>query len=222
MAQPTFTWKFASGGTDASPVWSNIDAADTITPTGEGSAPGALKPIQAPSVAGVKIADECWIDKTVDDELTLYENGGGGDIAGYSSDIFPSNLVNTNNFAIQCDTNNEAEAGELECWDNTSYNTILNEMLAGTTNLPGQSQVRAVETASNVSPSAGAGSIPAGYNSQTAQTTAYQLQGDTRKLAFAAALATGNHNRFLLHLFVVDDSTAGLESSEVTYKYSYT
>lgn len=222
MAQPTFTWQFVSAGTDAVPTWSTIGGAETITPTGAGSSDGDLKAIQAPSASGVRLADECWIDQATDTQLSLYQNGGGADISGYASDIFPTDLTNTNNFAILCATNSEAQAGELECWDDGSFNSTTNEMLAGTTNLSGHSQVRACETASNVASNAGAGSIPGPYNTQTAQTTTYQLQGDTRSLIFSTPLVTDNQNRFLLHLFVVDDSTAGLETSETTYKYYYT
>jgi hypothetical protein len=133
-------------------------------------------------------------------------------------------VSNTNTFCIQADTNPETQAGEMEAWDNTSYNTTANECINGTsTTLPGHSQLRMVFTANEVAPATTtSGTIPAAYNSQTAETTTYQLQGSTRNQTAAGALTAGNQNRFITHLFIVDDSTAGADVCELTYRYFYT
>lgn len=221
MAAPTISLSYNSG-TEGSPTWTAIAGGEIITFTGSGSSAGDLKPIPVPTGSNVvHMADELWIDKGTDAEVTLYD-GGGGDATTFVADIFPSNPSNTNIFAIQADTNPESQAGELQAWDDTGYNTTAKEILNGTTNLGTHSQLRAAETASNVAPGAGAGSIPAGYLTQGAQTTTFQLQGSTRSITFTTALTAGNQNRFILHLFVVDDSTAGAETVELTYKYYYT
>ncbi|MEE9215697.1 MAG: hypothetical protein V3U54_13160 [Thermodesulfobacteriota bacterium] len=222
MASPTIVFKYNSN-TEASPTWTDILAAETITFTGAGSTAGNLKPIPVPSGGDVvRIADELWIDKGTDAEITLYD-AGGQETDSFTVDMFASNPTNTNVLAIQADTNPETQAAELEAWDDTSFNATTKEILDGGASALGvHSQLRAVETSSNVTPGAGAGSMPAAYQSQTAQTTTYQLQGDTRKITFTTALSAGNQNRIAIHLFVMDDSTAGVETVELTYRFFFT
>jgi hypothetical protein len=220
MAAPDIKFKFNSS-TEASPTWTDIGLTDKITFTGAGSSAGDLKPIPRPTTNKVRIADEVWIDTTVDVEITQYD-GGGQEVNSFTTDIFPTDPTNTNVFAIQADTNPEAQPGELELWDDTNFNTTAKETIAGTTNLGAHSQVRAAQTGSNVTPASGAGTMPGTYQSQTAQTTTHQLKGNTEKIVFTTALAAGNQNRFVLHLFVVDDSGAGLDTVELTYRFFFT
>ena len=223
MAAPTISIRMNTGS-EGTPTWSEVLAADVITFTGSGSSDGDLKPVPRPSGANkTHVADELWWEDndSTDLEVTIYE-GGGDEAADYTTDIFPTDLTNTNYIAIQADTNPESQAGELEAWDDNSYNTTTKEMLAGTTELSGHSQLRAAETASNVTPATGAGSLPGAYETQTAQTTTYQLQGSTRSITFSSALSAGNQNRVICHVFTCADSTAGQETVELTYKYYYT
>ncbi len=224
MAAPTILFRRTTSET--TPAWVTIDANTTITFTGAGSSDGDLKPIPVPTGSNVvRIADELWVDTSTDIEITIYADdpAGGLETDSFSVDMFASNPTTTNTLAIQADTNPESQAGELEAWDNTSFNSTTNEILAGTTNLGVHSQVRAVETASNVVIATGAGTIPAGYSTQTAQQTTWQLQGDIRSLTFSSAItAAGQQNRIAMHLIVVDDSTAGLDQCELTYKYYFT
>lgn len=221
MASPTISLSY-NAGTDATPSWTAVAASETITFTGAGSSDGDLKPIPVPTGSNlVRIADELWINKGTDAEVTLYD-AGGQETDSYSVDMFASNPTITNLFAIQAATNPETQAGELEAWDDTNFNTTVIEILAGTTNLGVHSQIRAVETASNVTTGAGAGTMPGAYQTQGAQTTTYQLQGDTRKITFTTALSAGNQNRLSSHLLVVDDSSAGALNFELTYKFFFT
>jgi hypothetical protein len=224
MAQPTIVFERTTNET--TPAWVDIDANTTITFTGSGSSDGDLKPIPVPTGSNkVRIADELWVDTSTDVEITIYADdpAGGQETDNYNVDMFASNPTTTNTIGIRATVDVESQAGELEAWDNTSYNSTANEILSGTTNLGVHSQLRAVETASNVVSTTGAGTIPAAYSSQTAQSTTYQLQGDTRSLTFSAAIGTVNYgNRIAIHNFVVDDSTAGASSCELTYKYYYT
>ena len=220
MAAPTIVLKYNSG-TEAVPVWTDILGGEVITFTGAGSSDGDLKPIQRPA-SGIYVADELWIDKATDAEITLYDGGGQG--AAYAADIFTVNPTNTNIFAIQADTNPETQAGQLEAWDTTSYAATTKESLAGTTNLP-HSFWRAAETGSNVTPASGAGTMPAGYTSQLDTTTTYQLEGSTNFITFTTALSAGNQNRFVLHIIIPDDATNPTEANrtvELTYHYFYT
>lgn len=221
MAAPTILMKF-NDNNEGSPNWVTIAGGEKITFTGSGSSNGDLRAIPRPVGSNkVHIADDLWIDKATDEAIPTYD-AGGQDTTDYTSDMFSSDPTNTNVIAIQADTNPESQAGELEAWDDTNYNTTAKEVLAGTGNLSTHSQLRAAETASNVAPGAGAGSMPGPYQSQGGQTTTYQLQGSTRSITFSSALSAGNQNRICLHLFVVDDSTPGLEEVELTYKYYYT
>ncbi len=221
MAAPTISIRLNTGS-EASPTWTEITSGDSIVFTGSGSSDGDLKPIPRPVGSNkVRIADELWANRGTDVECTIYD-AGGQEVTDYTLDMFPSNPTVTNIIAIQADTNPESQAGELEAWDDTGYDSTTKEILAGTTNLGAHSQLRAAETASNVTTGAGAGSLAAGYQSQPADGTTYQLQGSTRKITFTTALTAGNQNRIASHLFVVDDSTAGSETVELTYKYYYT
>ncbi|KKN86548.1 hypothetical protein LCGC14_0267240 [marine sediment metagenome] len=224
MAQPTIVFERTTSET--TPVWVDIDTNTTITFTGAGSADGDLKPIPVPTGANlVRIADELWVDTSTDIEITIYADdpAPGQETDSYTVDMFASNPTTTNTLGIRATVDIESQAGELEAWDNTSFNSTINEILAGTTNLGVHSQLRAVETAVNVISTTGIGAIPAGYSSQAAVTTTYQLQGDTRSLTFSAAIGTVDFgNRIAMHVFVVDDSTAGASSCELTYKYYYT
>lgn len=224
MAQPTIVFERTTSET--TPAWVDIDSNTTITFTGAGSADGDLKPIPVPTGANlVRIADELWVDTSTDIEITIYADdpAPGQETDSYSVDMFASNPTTTNTLGIRSTVDVESQAGELEAWDNGSYNSTTNEILAGTTNLGVHSQLRADETAANVISTTGAGSIDASYSSQNAQSTTFQLQGDTRSLTFSAAIGTVDYgNRIIMHLFVVDDSTAGASSCELTYKYYYT
>ena len=221
MAAPTITIEY-NDGSDASPSWIAVGAGEVITFTGPGSSDGDLKPIARPIGSNlVKIADALWINKGTDDEVTLYD-AGGQEVTSYAVDMFPTDPTITNLFAIQATTNPESQAGELEAWDDGSYNTTAKEILNGTGSLGVHSQLRAAETASNVVVGAGVGSMPGAYQSQTAQTTTYQLQGSTRSITFTSPLSAGNQNRITLHLFVVDDSAEGAITVELTYHYFYT
>lgn len=223
MAAPDIVFKFNSGS-EGSPTWTDILAGEIITFTGAGSSAGDLKAIPVPEGGNlIHIADECWIDKGTDTEVANYKDGSEGqDHTSYSTDFFTVNPSDTNIFAIQADTNPEAQAGELEAWDDTSYNTTAKEILNGTAGLGVHSQLRACETASNVTPATAGGTIPGGYLTQGGQTATYQLLGSTESLTFSSSLTAGNQNRFIMHLFVLDDSAAGSETVELTYKYYYT
>ena len=186
--------------------------------------PGALVNITAP-VAGIRIPDEMWVDKGTDAEITEYKDGAEGqEVGDFVTDIFTANPVATNILAIQATVNAEAQAGELELWDNTSYNTTTKESLAGTTNHV-ESFWIAVETSSNVAVGAGVGSIPAAYLTQTANTVTYKLEGSTRKITFTTALGVDNQNRWIMHMSIPDDATNPSEANrtvELTYHYYYT
>lgn len=221
MAAPTILIKLNTG-TEGSPTWTTVGASDTITFTGSGSSDTDLRPVPRPAGANkVHIANQLWVDTGTDLQCTVYE-GGGDEVADYVTDIFPTDLVNTNYIAIQADTNPESQAGELEAWDDESYNTTAKEMLAGTTENSGHSSLRAAETGSNVTPASGAGTIPGAYETQTAETTTYQLQGSTRSITFSSILSAGNQNRIICHNYTCADSTAGQETIELTYKFYYT
>ncbi len=223
MAAPVISLSFNSGS-DASPTWVAIGAGEVITFTGAGSSAGDLKPIPVPTGSNlIHLADELWNDEATDTEISIWKDGSEGqDHTSYSTDFFTVNPTITNVLAIQGDTNPESQAGVLEAWDDTGYNTTAKEILNGTTNLGVHSQLRAAFTASNVTTGAGVGAIPGAYLTQGGTTTTYQLQGSTRTQTASTALAAGNQNRIILHLFVVDDSAAGVETIEFTYLYYYT
>lgn len=221
MAEPTILLKY-NDNTEGSPNWVTIGAAEKITFTGSGSSDQDMKNVIRPTGSNkIRIDDECWIQNGTDIVLPLYE-AGGDEVSDYVSDIFVTSLTNTNYFAIQADTNPEAQAGELEAWDDNTYATYAEEWLSAAGVIGAHSQLRAGETSSNVAPGAGAGSLPGGYDSQTGQTTTFQLQGDNRSITFTTALAAGNQNRFVLHSFTLDDSPAGVQNIYITYKYYYT
>ena len=221
MAEPTITMEY-NDGSDAVPSWTTIAGGEVITFTGPGSSDGDLKPITAP-IAGVRVADELWIDKGTDAEVSLYD-GGGQEVGDFVTDVFTINPAITNIFAILASTNSESSAGILRAWDDTNYNTTALESLTGTTNMV-ESFWRACETASNVATSAAEGSIPGAYLTQTANTTTYCLEGSTYELQFTTALTAGNQNRFLLHFLLPDDASNPVEASrtvEINYHYFYT
>ena len=225
MAAPTILFRYNDVATDtAATVWTTIAGGEVITFTGAGSSDGDLKPIQRPDATGnaIRIADDLWINKGTDDAIQLYDDGGQ-EVATVSEDIFPVNPSNTNTFAVQADTNPTTQAAEFEAWDNTSYNTIANEILNGTSNLGVHSQLRVGLTSNDVTPATtSAGTIPAAYLTQTGQTTTHQVRGSTHIQTAAGALTAGNQDRFIMHLFIVDDSTAGADVCELTYRYFYT
>lgn len=221
MVAPTILIKINTG-TEGTPTWTTVGASDTITFTGSGSSDTDLRPVPRPAGANkVHIADELWVDTGTDLECSIYE-AGGDEVGDYVTDIFSTALTNTNYIAIQADTNPESQAGELEAWDDDNYNTTLKEVLNGTGELSGHSQLRAGETGSNVTPASAGGSIPGTYDSQTASDTTYQLQGSTRSITFSQVLTAGNQNRIICHCFTCADSTAGQETIELTYKFYYT
>ncbi len=226
MAAPTILFRYNDVATDTSATsWTTIAGGEVITFTGSGSSDGDLKPIQRPDATGnaIRIADDCWINKGTDDAIQLYD-AGGQEVATTGEDIFPSNPSNTNAWCVQADTNPETQAAEFEAWDNTSYNTTANECINGTAStLIGHSQLRVGLTANDVLPATStAGTIPAAYLTQFGTTTTHQLQGSTRIQTAAGALQAGRQNRFTMHLFIVDDSTAGADVCELTYRYFYT
>ncbi len=228
MAAPTITFKFNDVTTDTDATnWTAITG-DIITFTGAGSSNGDLKPIQRPDATGqaIRIADECWINTGTDLEVQLYD-AGGQEVATTGENIFPSPPTNTNTFGVTATVNPETQAGEMEAWDTGTFTTDAKETLDGTAStLVGHSQLRCGFTANDVSEAlTSAGTIPTGspnYNVQLGTSTAWQLQGSTRSQTAAGALSTGNMNRFIIHLFIVDDSTEGAESVELTYRYFYT
>lgn len=223
MAAPTITFK-GNTGTNGSPTWTTIGGSDTITFTGAGSSDGDLKPIPRPLSTGIRIADELWINTGTDTEVSGYD-GGGQETDSYSVDMFASDPVAGNVIAIEISTNDETQAGELEAWDNGSYNSTANEILsAAGLGITGHSQIRAAETASNIVIGQTTSTVPSGYENQFANSTTWQLQGDTRSITFTAACASAlpKHNRVVFHNFVMDDSTAGSDTCELTYKYYYT
>lgn len=226
MAAPTILFKYndVTGDNDAT-VWTTIAGGEVITFTGTGSSDGDLKPIQRPDATGnaIRVADELWINKGTDDEIGLYD-AGAQEVANTTTDIFTSDPTNTNTFCIQADTNPETQAGEMEAWDNGSYNTTANEVINGTAStLIGHSQLRMAFTGNEIAPTTTtSGTIPGAYLTQTAETITYQLQGSSRIQTAAGALTAGNQNRFIIHLFIVDDSTAGADVCELTYRYFYT
>jgi hypothetical protein len=224
MAQPTITFSLNTG-TEGTPTWTPVlVTVDTIYFTGSGSSNGNMKPITQPSGSNkTHVADELWFEDgdSTDLEVTVYE-GGADEAADYTTDIFPTDLVNTNYLAIAASTA-EAQAGELEAWDDNTYVATTKELLNGTTELSGHSQLRAAETSSNVISSAGAGTLPGAYETQTAQTTTYQLQGSTRSITFSSAIGTADYqNRVIIHVFTCADSAAGTNTVDLTYLYYYT
>ena len=226
MAAPVIIFNYNDVATDTSATnWIVIAGGDVITFTGAGSSDGDLKPIQRPDATGnaVRIADDCWINTTTDVAVQLYD-AGGQEVADYVTDIFTSDASNTNVFCVQTDTNPETQAAEMEAWDDGTFTTDAKETLDATAlALGAHSQLRMVFTGNNIAPATTtAGTIPGAYNTQTAQTVTYQLQGSTRIQTAAGANTAGNQNRFILHLFIVDDSTAGAETVELTYRYYYT
>lgn len=226
MAAPVILFKYNDVATDTSATnWITIAGGEVITFTGAGSSDGDLKPIQRPDATGqaIRIADDCWINKGTDAVIQLYD-AGGQEVATTGEDIFPSNPTNTNTWCVQTDTNPETQAAEFEAWDNGSYNTTNNEVINGTsTTLIGHSQLRVGLTANNEAPATTtAGTIPAAYLTQFGTTTTHQVQGSTRIQTAAGANTAGNQNRFIMHLFIVDDSTAGADVCELTYRYFYT
>jgi len=222
MAAPVITMAYNTVDSET-PTWLAIGASEVITFTGAGSSDGDLKPITRP-IAGVRVADELWIDKATD-AAVLHYDGGGQEVGDFATDVFTANPVNTNVLAILASTNSETSAGILRAWDDTNYNTIIEESIAGTANMA-HSFWRAIETGSNVSVASGAGTIPAAaYQNQIATLTTYQLQGDTFELQFTTALTAGNQNRFVLHLLIPDDAVNLAQASmtiSLTYHFFYT
>lgn len=219
MAAPTVTIKLNTN-TDVAPTWTTVGA-DTITFTGSGSSDGDLKAIPRPTSTGVTTAHELWVNSGTDLQCSAYD-GGGQTTDSYSVDMFSANPVNGNIVAIEISVNAETQAAEMEAWDTTSYVATTTEMISGTTNLGVHSQLRAVETGSAITFGDTDTTIPAAYQSQTAQQTTWQLQGDTRGFTFTTACTAAQKNVIALHLFVVDDSAAGSDTCELTYKYFYT
>ena len=205
-----------------------VEAGDIITFTGAGSADADLKPILVPA-SGLLVANECWIDDPVTDfEVSSYD-GGGNTPANDGVDIFATDPVNTNVFAIQATVNGEAQAGELEGWDTGSYAAATKESLVGTTVSGDESFWRAGSTSSNVAVGAGAGSLPTGgvraYVAHFMTDTEYTLNGSTNTISFATALTVNLQNRWIMHVVIPSDATNPTEANrtiEMTYHYFYT
>jgi len=220
MAAPTVTIKLNTGATDEAPTWTTVGS-DTITFTGSGSSDADLKAIPRPTSTGVTTAHELWVNSGTDLQCSAYD-GGGQTTNSYAVDMFASDPVNGNIISIEITVNPETQAAEMEAWDTTSYVATTTEMISGTTNLGVHSQLRAVETGNAITFGDTDTTIPAGYQAQTADDTTWQLQGDTRGFTFTSACVATECNRIALHLFVVDDSAAGSDTCELTYKYFYT
>lgn len=209
-------------GSDKSPTWRKIEKGEVITFAGKNSSKDNIRPVPRPDgVNKTHISDELWLHGKSIEKSKVYE-AGGDESPEYNKSIFRTHLLNTNYFAIQADVNPESQAGELEAWDDIHYASAKKEILSGTKGLGGHSQIRAVETASNVKPSAGVGNLPDEYKVQTAQTTKFQIQGATRKIVFSQPLNAGMQNRIALHVLTVADSKAGQDMVELTYKHYYT
>lgn len=227
MAAPVIFFKYNDVATDTSATnWITIAGGEVITFTGAGSSDGDLKPIQRPDATGnaIRIADDCWINKGTDAVIQLYD-AGGIEVATTGEDIFNATPPsNTNTWCVQTDTNPETQAAEFEAWDDTNYDSTDNPIINGTsTTLIGHSQLRVGLTGNDIAPATTtAGTIPAAYLTQFGTTTTHQVQGSTRIQTAAGANSAGNQNRFTMHLFIVDDSIAGADVCELTYRYFYT
>jgi len=223
LAAPTITIRY-NDGTEGTPTWSEVVGTSTIVFTGPDSSDGTMDPITRPA-AGVRVADELWIETTGTDVQNTIYDGGGQEVGDFATDVFTANPSNTNVMCVQASTNAESSAGILRAWDDNTYATVAEESIAGTTNHV-ESFWRACETDSNVASSgARTGTIPGAYLTQTANTTTYCLEGTTFELQFSTALTAGNINVFLLHLLIPDDATNPAEAARtisLTYHYFYT
>lgn len=140
-------------------------------------------------------------------------------VTTYEQDI--SVAANTNVLAIQF--SQAITGGRLTAWDDTNHNSTTKEILAGTTEMGTNSWLRGGVTATNVAPSAGAGSLPGGWTAQTKTTTTFQLQGDAYYVTFAA-VSSGNQVRFVVTSYVPYDSGSGTTGHDPVYtcRYTYT
>ena len=160
-------------------------------------------------------------------EISSYDDAGAGQaVSGTGVDIFGTDVVNTNVFAIQATVNAEAQAGELEGWDTNSFAAATKESLAGTSGSGNESFWRAGATASNVVVGTGAGSLPSGgvrdYKDHYMTDTEYTLDGSSNTISFATALEVDKQNRWIMTIVVPSDATNPSESNrtiEITYHY---
>jgi len=140
-------------------------------------------------------------------------------VVTYQQDI--STATNTNVLAIQF--SQAITGGRLTAWDTTAHSTVAKEILAGTTEMGANSWLRAGVTATNVAPTAGAGTMPTGWTAQTKTTTTFQLKGDTYYVSFGA-VGAGNQARFVVTCYVPYDSGSGTTGHDPVYtcRYTYT
>src|SRR3990172_5401419 len=158
-----------------------------------------------------------------------YNSGSEGSptwttFTGAKTIYFTATATNTNIFAVQFDTNPTSTAPILTAWDSSAHSTTAKEILDGTTTVPaGNSLLRANLTSSNVLPASGAGTLAAGFKSQTSSTTTYQLKGDTYKQTASSAIDAGKQIRFALTCFIPDDIGAGTTEHDpvITVKYTF-
>ena len=224
MAEPliAITYNDASEG---SPNWSDVAATSSIYFTGPDSIDGTMDPITRPA-NGVRVADELWIETTGVDIMVSQYDGGGQEVGDFVTDVFTSDPSNTNVMGITVGTNNETSPGILRAWDDNTYSSAGEESLIGIGSMT-ESFWRAVETGSNVTEASGAGTILGGgtYESQTANTATYALDGTNNELTFTSAVTAGNMNRFLLHLLIPEAATnpaLALRTISLTYHYFWT
>jgi len=214
MPSPTLIWYYNTG-TEGTPTWSStISTSQAFYFTGPDTTASVLDPVTAPS-SGTKFPEEMWVA----DYPTF---GTGTQVSLYEQAI--STAVNTNVFAIQFNTNPTSTAPKLTSWDTTAHTTTAKELLNGTASTTGHSLLRGVITSSNVTPAAGAGTLPGTWGTQTTTTTTYQLQGDARFQTASASITAGNQIRFVLSCFVPSDIAAGTTGHDpvLTCKFTFT
>lgn len=139
----------------------------------------------------------------------------------YEQDI--SGATNTNVGAIQF-SEATSTAPRLTSWDTTGHSSTNKEILDGTTGTGGEAWLRGGITASNVTPGAGAGSLPAGWTTQLVSTETYQIKGDEHYQTAASAIDSGSQVRFVITAFVPSDAGAGTTGHDpvLTARYTYT
>jgi len=212
MAAPTVTLRMNTG-TEGVPVWTEVTAANYVYFAGPATTAGSLDSITRPG-AGTVFPDELWKG-----DGPGY--GSGVQCTTYEQDI--TTAVNTNVLAVQFDANPTSTAPSITCWDDNTHLTTAKEALAGTAGTP-DCLVRGVITASDVLPAAGAGTLPAGWGTQTTATDTYKMEGSTFYQTAASAITAGNQVRFVMTTYIPSDSQSSSTGHDpvITVEYTYT
>ena len=207
MTAPTVTF-WINTGTDLAPAWQEVTASMAFYFGGPATTGSALDPVTAPAI-GVKVAEQLW-------GATYPGYGSGVQAALYDGTV----NLNQNVMSIFFANNPTTTPPILTAWDDTSHSTVIQEMLAGTSETGNTSWLKAIETTAGapIAPWCDEATAYAGANSPNA------LCGDTNYVQCASAAIANERKIFNFVCFVPATAAPGTtgHTPQLTCKYTYT